>query len=276
MNEIKVHTHTSADSGFYVNSYLLETALGVIAIDTPFTVTDSRALRSRLTAIAKPLRAVLLTHAHPDHVNGTTILCEGLAGVPVIATAGVKATMHEIDAPKREFWTGIYGEDYPPLTTFPNREVINGERIEFDGVGIRVLDLGPGEGAFETVFVLEDQAMAFIGDLAYNHSHVWLAEGRSRAWTKQLERAIPELRGLQTLYPGHGQAGNSSMLEWQLAYLETYRSGVRELAAGQETLTDAAKAVLTERMRVFAPQAALSSWVALGADAVAAELLGEG
>ena len=62
--------------------------------------------------------------------------------------------MRELDGPKREFWTATYGEDYPPVTTFPNRLIVDGEVVTFDGLEIRVLDLGPGEGAFETVFVL--------------------------------------------------------------------------------------------------------------------------
>lgn len=271
MSNVTVQVHTSGEAGLFVNSYMIETLSGVIAIDTPFSVSESRALRAQLEGIGKPLLAVLLTHAHPDHVNGTTIL-RGDAEVPVLATPGVDATLREIDGPKRAFWTPIYGEDYPPVTTFPNRLVHDGDTVTFDGVNIRVLDMGAGEGAFETVFVLEEQNIAFIGDVAYNHFHVWLAEGRSSAWLKQLDKLRPKLEGLRVLYPGHGKPGDASILAWQRAYLEAFRAAVQDLADGQATLDEAGKTELTRRMEAFDPQAPLSSWVAYGADPVAAEL----
>ena len=65
-----VHTYRAAETGLYVNSYLVEGEQGVVVVDTNLLLSDIEALRARLRALKKPLRAILVTHAHPDHFNG--------------------------------------------------------------------------------------------------------------------------------------------------------------------------------------------------------------
>ncbi|EQD40202.1 metallo-beta-lactamase family protein, partial [mine drainage metagenome] len=71
-----------------------------MAVDSMMTVSDARELRRRADAVGKPLRAVLITHGHPDHYNGTGELLNGLGKVPVIATANVDRAMRRIDDAK--------------------------------------------------------------------------------------------------------------------------------------------------------------------------------
>jgi len=70
----KIHPHMSGEKGIFVNGYLVETANGVVAIDSALTASESKALKAELDSINKPLLAVLLTHPHPDHVAGVTYL----------------------------------------------------------------------------------------------------------------------------------------------------------------------------------------------------------
>ena len=50
-----VHTYRAAESGLYVNSYLVEGESGVVVVDTNLLVSDIEALRARLRALKKPL-----------------------------------------------------------------------------------------------------------------------------------------------------------------------------------------------------------------------------
>ena len=54
-----VHTYRSGETGLFVNSYLVEGADGVVAIDAPLLKSDGRAFRARLEALKKPLLGVL-------------------------------------------------------------------------------------------------------------------------------------------------------------------------------------------------------------------------
>ena len=53
----KIHTHMSGEKGIFVNGYLVETANGVVAIDSALTVSESKALKAQLDSINKPLLA---------------------------------------------------------------------------------------------------------------------------------------------------------------------------------------------------------------------------
>ena len=56
-----VHTYRSGESGLFVNSYLVEGAEGVVAIDSPLLLSDGRAFHARFEALRKPLLGVLVT-----------------------------------------------------------------------------------------------------------------------------------------------------------------------------------------------------------------------
>jgi glyoxylase-like metal-dependent hydrolase (beta-lactamase superfamily II) len=268
---VSVHRFTSSEAHFVANSWLVETAHGVVVVDTQFTVSEGKAAHAKLEGLKKPVLAVLLTHAHPDHVNGTKELLAG-AQVPVVALEKVKAVLEKIDAPKRAFWTPIVKDDYPAATVFPDRILKSGESITFDGVTFTGFDLGLGESDEESVWVAGDKA--FVGDLLTSGVHPWLAEGHSGAWLQSLTalEKLAAAQGVKSFFPGHGAEGGVATIAWQRRYLETYRAAVKELAAGKPALDAAAKKRLEEKLEAFLPKAPLQMLVAMSADAVAAEL----
>jgi glyoxylase-like metal-dependent hydrolase (beta-lactamase superfamily II) len=248
----------------------VETAKGVVAVDAPFTLSEAKKLRAELDALHKPLLAVLITHAHPDHVNGIGLLTAGTKA-KVVALAGVDKTLRAIDAPKRAYWKPIYKDEYPDSTAFPTQIAKDGETLTFDGAAFTARDVGQGESDAETIWVLGGDT-AFTGDLVMNRVHPWLAEGHSAAWLASLDKAEAALKGVATVYPGHGEKGTLEALAWQKRYLEQYRAAVRERSGGKATLTDAQKKDLAAKMEQFLPGAPLAMLVGMSADAVAAEL----
>jgi glyoxylase-like metal-dependent hydrolase (beta-lactamase superfamily II) len=265
-----VHVHASGDPAFRANAYLVETPKGVVAVDATFSVSEAKKLRAELDALKKPLLAVLITHAHPDHVNGAGILTAGTKA-KIVALAPVDKTLRAIDAPKRAYWKPIFKDEYPDSTAFPTQIAKDGETLTFDGVSFTARDVGQGESDSETVWVLGGEA-AFVGDLVMNRVHPWLAEGHSAAWLASLDKAQAALKGVATVYPGHGEKGTLETLAWQKRYLEQYRAAVRELSGGKATLTDAQKKDLAAKMEQVLPGGPLAMLVGMSADAVAGEL----
>src|SRR5689334_20256040 len=95
-----------------VNAYLVETANAVVAIDSTLTVSDARALRSAAARLGKPLAAVLVTHAHPDHYGGAVELI-GDDEIPFVAASGVDAVIRRDDEVKEQIIRPMFGEEWP-------------------------------------------------------------------------------------------------------------------------------------------------------------------
>jgi glyoxylase-like metal-dependent hydrolase (beta-lactamase superfamily II) len=197
----------------------------------------------------------------------------GDADVPILATQAVVDEMRATEAAKHAQWQPMFGEDWIPRWTYPNRIVRDGEVVAFDGVEYRVHDLGPGGDCPANAIWTSGEA-AFIGDLAFSGTHVYMADGDILPWLANLERVRPRLAATAVLYPGHGPAGTLSLLDEQRDYLLAYCAAVAELAGGAPTLSEEEKGELAARMDRVRPGAGLGFMVGLSADAVAGELVG--
>jgi glyoxylase-like metal-dependent hydrolase (beta-lactamase superfamily II) len=269
-----IHTYRAAETGLNVNSYLVEAESGVVVVDTNLLVSDIEALHARLRALRRPLLAILVTHAHPDHFNGVAGLIRDRE-VPVYAASSVARVIEEIADAKRAQWTPTYGSQWPAETYFPNSPLTDRAQLRFDQLTFTMRELGPAESHADSYFLLtaDDQPpVAFIGDLAFHGTHPYTADGHTAAWLTSLDGLSGELAGVETLLPGHGDPGRPDMFAEQRRYLLYYRELVRRLSGGQPRLSEAAKADLDAAMEAFLPGAPLTWMIGLGADAVAGEL----
>ncbi len=271
---ITIHTHTSGEQGLFVNAYLIETPNGVVAVDGTLTRSESRAFRTRFEALGKPLLAVLVTHAHPDHVAGITELVQG-KDIPIVAPSAIRLLMEQTEQAKHAQWSPVYQEEWIRTWTYPNHPVKDRETITFDSITYRVYDLGPGGDCdANAIWVAETEPkVAFVGDLVFNGMHSYVADDHLLSWLANLERARILLRDVKTIYLGHGKPGSLNLLDTQRDYLLTYCAAVKELAQGEARLTETAKQALVTRMQQYAPDAPLTFMIALGADAIADELV---
>jgi glyoxylase-like metal-dependent hydrolase (beta-lactamase superfamily II) len=114
--------------------------------------------------------------------------------------------------------------------------------------------------------------VVFIGDLVLNGEHAYTSDGDTATWLASLDRLERELAGVKTIYPGHGPAGDLSLLAWERRYLNTIRREVDTLRSGASKLTDAQKKLLADKMKAAYPNAGLDFLIGLGTDPVAAEL----
>jgi glyoxylase-like metal-dependent hydrolase (beta-lactamase superfamily II) len=266
-----VHTYRSGESGLFVNSYLVEGAEGVVAIDAPLLLSDGRAFRARFEALRKPLLGVLVTHPHPDHYNTITELVAG-EDVPVIAHACVDREIRAKDDAKRTQWSPMFGAEWPASATFPNRTVSDEEAVELGDLRFTAWDFGPCESESETVWLLDGGDTAFVGDLAFNGTHAYLADGHTDAWLKALDRAEEALADVRTLYVGHGPPSAPAVLADQRRYLLMAREAIARAARGEAQLSEDEANRVVGLMERYLPGAPLSWLVGAGASAVAAEL----
>jgi glyoxylase-like metal-dependent hydrolase (beta-lactamase superfamily II) len=179
-----------------------------------------------------------------------------------------------MEAPKRAQWEPIFKEEWIGKWTFPNRLVRDGETITVAGLQFRVHELGPsGDCDANSIWVMTgNPAAVFVGDLVFNGSHSYLADGHTTEWLHNLERVRSLVPRGATLYPGHGDQGGLSLLDTQARYLNSFRSAIRQISGGCTALTDSELKELSRRVESEVPSGKLAFMIGLSANAVASEL----
>ncbi|MCB9397675.1 MAG: MBL fold metallo-hydrolase [Acidobacteria bacterium] len=260
---------SGSEAGFLANAYVVTSESGVVVIDTLFIQSDINRLISAVEATAKPLKAIVITHPHPDHYNGIYGLLQKFPGTPVYASQATIDGIHETAEPKRAFWKPQYGAEYPEQTAFPDQVWANGESIRLADIEFRLENLGPGEASDTNVLYLPQSQALFVGDLVYNQLHPWLAEGRSREWLQSLQHLQSQFPQVKTLYPGHGLPGGKELLEAQMGYIRDFQAKVKAL--GQNELSESETEALVRVMQSEYPHFGLAMLLAWNIQAVHAE-----
>lgn len=194
---------------------------GVIAIDSGNDAEVAKAVLAKIAETAgKPLKYVVITHAHGDHASG----------VPVFAAAGARVVCHENAAPaiSQLLRSGIAGAGSDPKAVDPGVLAVS-ERLSFYGGSRRasVYYLGPGHTTGDLIVLLPDDKVMFTGDLAANGRLPYLqsADADPRGWEQILKRLAAI--DVDRVVPGHGAAGTRQVVGDSHAYLKK----VNELAS---------------------------------------------
>jgi glyoxylase-like metal-dependent hydrolase (beta-lactamase superfamily II) len=263
------HRVESAVGGTPVNAYLVEGERELVAIDSTLTVSGGRAVRERIESIGKPLSALLLTHAHPDHYGGA-VEAVARSGAPIVATKGVDAAIRRDDATKEEILRPMFGDEWPRERVFPTQLVEAGDELSFGDIEVAVRDLGPGESPHDSIWLLgEGQGAVFCGDQGYNHMHCYLADGHWESWLANLDLLAADLPAETTFMPGHGDEAGRELLDWQRGYIERFVEAVR---SADWSDTERAKLVVSEAMASYLERDELRFLMELSVEPMAAQL----
>ncbi len=204
---------------------------GVAVIDT---FQDPRPAKALLAEIRKltplPIRFVVNTHYHLDHVNGNDVFAA--AGATTVAHRNVRAWMRTENIKMLD----------PPVTldkkarvqSLPLPTVVYNSQVDLY-LGSRRINVRyyPGHTGGDSVVWIPDAQVVLCGDMLWKEHIPNLIDASTEAWTESLD-AMQKDYGPSTWVPGHGSVANGQDVRTFRKYLEDLRAGVRrEQAAGK-------------------------------------------
>lgn len=216
----------------------------------------------------KPLRYVVHSHFHGDHVGGAWAYGRGVeivshawtrerllryyAELPEVLPKRIadheKSLATEQDPARRARAASYLELDRALLARVNAHAPVPNSSLTFDskvmlhrGREVQVFFLGRGHTGGDAVLFLPDAKVAFLGDLLFTRTLPNVGDGYTKEWTSTLEKAL--LLGAERFVPGHGPVSTAADVRAFIDYLKWLRGAVEPFVRAGQSLEETRKAV---------------------------------
>jgi len=198
---------------------------GVIVTD-PISAEAASWLKAEITKMTdKPVRYVVYSHHHSDHITGGSVFAD-----QAIFVSHTAARAQILDAAD-------------PTTPVPTLTFTDRMFIDLGGTQVQLIYTGKNHSDNSLVVLLPKHKLLFAVDFIPVETVAYrtMRSDYPDDWIESLKRI--EQLDFDTLVPGHGKVGRKEHVRMFRGYLEDLRAAVLEQVSKGASLNDAKKAV---------------------------------
>ncbi len=232
---------SSANRNFISNAAFVVTDDEVVVVDalgSPALAEELLAEIRRVTPL--PVRHVIVTHYHADHVYGLQVF--QARGAKVIAHTRGQAYLNSdtarlrLEASREELFPWI---DEKTLLVGADRWLDGPVTLTLGGTRFEISHAGPAHTPEDLVVWLPDARVLLAGDIVFRGRIPFVGLADSGAWVQALDRLLAY--DAQLIVPGHGPVSTSARDDLQLTrdYLVYLRTAMGEAARELEPFEEA-------------------------------------
>lgn len=232
---------SSANRNYVSNAAFVVTREGVVVIDAlgaPVLAEELLAAIARVTPL--PVRHVIVTHFHADHIYGLQVFRD--RGARIVAHAAGRTYLHSETAALR---LASSREELAPWVDERTRLVaadqwVQGpESLRLGGLEFQLRPMGPAHTPEDLAVYLPSRGVLFSGDIVFRNRVPWIGQADSARWITALRELIALKARL--IVPGHGPVSSAPAedLGLTLDYLVHLRQAMGEAARNLEPFDEA-------------------------------------
>ncbi|MBP6717791.1 MAG: MBL fold metallo-hydrolase [Rhodoferax sp.] len=233
---------TPENRNFISNAGFVVTDDGVVVVDALGSPTLAQELLAEIKRVTpQPVRYVIVTHYHADHIYGLQTF--KAAGATVLAHAKGREYLNSETARQRLQASRVELAPWINATT----ELLEADRwldqpqtdVKVGSYDFQISYVGPAHTPEDLVVFVPQLGVLFSGDLFFQGRIPFVGQADSRLWISSLTRLMKYQPKL--VIPGHGPASTDPMKDMAMTrdYLEVLRTSMGEAARNLEPFEDA-------------------------------------
>jgi cyclase len=209
------------------NIAVLVTEEGKVLVDDQYSALTAKIVKAVEALGEGPIRFVINTHVHPDHIGGNANLAA--LGIPIVAHDNVRLRM----------LIGMPGNPREPEAALPILTFDDSLHLSIGGEEISIRKVPAGHTDGDSFVYFETSDVLHVGDVLRKGEYPWIDTehgGTGIGLIAALEIAL-EMAGPNTVVlPGHGTPASRDDVKEHLAVLTDVRDRVSELVERGMTL----------------------------------------
>lgn len=226
-----------ANRGHTSNAGFVVTKEGVVVFDALGTPVLGREFIAAIRKVTQaPIRRVIISHFHADHVYGLAPF--KAAGAEIWAHRAARAYLESEAAQQRlaeRRVTLAPWVDANMRLTPVDRWLDGDTSFKLGGLTFRLLTVGPAHTPEDLAMAVVEENVLFVGDLMFSGRLPFVGEADSKAWIAAIDRIVKV--NPKVLIGGHGDASRDAAAD--LSFTRDYLVYLRDkMGAAAEALDD--------------------------------------